>query len=113
MVGGMRIPDIGVIIQERVPFLKVGMHAHHFRSLFLHAENVDWQTFGAGEQFAFRRTHGAGEIPRTVDHRRPRRAQQRVRHLSNDTVHPVRKDGHQNGVIPLAVFCHHACSERV
>jgi hypothetical protein len=85
-------------VQEGIAFGKVRVRLLHAPGLVMDAENMDRQSFGAGEELVVAGTDRAREIARAVDDGRPRSAEQGVRHLADNSVDAIGDDRGENGV---------------
>ena len=98
MVGRVGVAQVGVVVEEGVALAEVRVDLRHRLAQELHADHVHRQPFRGGEQLLVGGHDGAGEVARHVEHRRPPRPEQRVRHLAADRVQPVRHHGEQDRI---------------
>ena len=103
MVSRVGVPEIRVVVKERVPLDQKWMQiGHRFREE-LHSDHVHRQALRRGEQPVVAGDQRAGEVAGHVQHRGAAGAQERVLHLADDRVEPVGDHRERDGVEAHAI----------
>ena len=98
VIGRVRVPEIRVVVEERVALRDLRVQLGHRLREELHPDDVDRQALRRRKELVLGRDERAGEVSRHVENGRAPGPQERVRHLAADAVQAVRKHGQQNGV---------------
>ena len=89
VVGAVSVAEIDVVVQKGVALGEIRVQIAHRLGQELRPEDVYRQSLGGGQQLILAGHQRAGKVSRHVEHRGATRAQQRVGHLTADTIEAV------------------------